>query len=275
LNVNEVMEEVTAARTKSPYPLSWHVIAGSDIGIAHRRRGGVNEDAHLSASRCDHTLLLTAADGAGFARFAAQASQRAVERTIELLGEVRLPSDAQSWPSLLHEVVASVRSSLLEATVAAAMNAPSQTVGKHAFATTLLVTVLTRRWLAALQLGDGAIVARFKNGELRRITKAFHGEHAGETVFVTSDTYREHVSIAVLPTDQLSGVALLTDGLEPLATMGSDQAPFAPFFNPLFDFAANQNDPHKKSQELTSFLMSERINARTHDDKTLLLAVPA
>lgn len=273
--MDEAMQETTAARADSPFPLSWHVIAGSDIGVAHQRRGGINEDAHLSASLCDRTLLLTAADGAGFARFAAQASQKAVECTIGLLSKFGSPPDAESWPTLLHEVVASVRSSLLEATVAATKNAPTQTVRKHDFATTLLIAVATPHWLAALQIGDGAIVVRLKDGELLRATEAFRGEHAGETVFVTSDTYRDHVSTNIIPTDRVGGIALLTDGLEPVATVGAEREPYAPFFNPLFDFTASNKDPYKKSLELRSFLATDRINARTHDDKTLLLAVPA
>jgi hypothetical protein len=64
-----------------------------------------------------------------------------------------------------------------------------------------------------------------------------------------------------------------TDGLERLAIQISDWTPFAPFFNPLEQYLRETDNLEKSDEYLMSFLNSERLNARTDDDKTLLLCL--
>ena len=55
------------------------------------------------------------------------------------------------------------------------------------------------------------------------------------------------------------------------------QEPHTPFFTPLFRFAASVEEDDEKrdaaGEQLAAFLSSERVNARTDDDKSLVLAV--
>ena len=245
------------------------MVAASSAGASHRN--GRNEDAWLAASRLDGTLLLAAADGAGSARCAAAASQLAVRRTCELLSEGPL-AYGEAWRDHLLTLLLEVRSTLLRAVVheieSGSGPVPPQ---PHDYATTLLLTVLTASELVALQLGDGAIVARQQDGDLARPLQPLRGQHAGETVFVTSSEAIEAARIAVVPASGLTGVALLTDGLEALATDLRSGAPFAPFFDPLFEFAAG-DDSAKRSRDLGAFLETPRVSGRSHDDKTLILA---
>ena len=140
------------------------------------------------------------------------------------------------------------------------------------FACTLLVAVLAPSHSALLQVGDGAIIG-MSDETMTRLTRAAHGDYASETVFITSQNYLEYCSCTVIRSETLVGLALLTDGLEPVAMNLQTNEPFAPFFRPLFGFASNEQEDNKKSQTLASFLMSERLTQRTHDDLTLVLAV--
>jgi hypothetical protein len=64
-------------------------------------------------------------------------------------------------------------------------------------------------------------------------------------------------------------VCASTDGLEKVAIRINDWQPFAPFFTPL---AACLDAPLDEAKTyLQNFLESDRLNARTDDDKTLLL----
>lgn len=244
---------------------NWQLVAASVTGVAHLRAAKDNEDAWLSASRTDGTLLLSVADGAGSAPCAALGSKLAVSAAIDHLSRTPLPAQPEGFPRHLLETLVIVRRTLTE-------TALEHDLPLRAFASTLLVVLVTEHHLAALQLGDGAIIQQAASGDLTLLTSAQHGRYAGETSFVTSVDYLEQASCIVAPKAELRGLALMTDGLEPIALQTSQ--PFVPFFDPLFRFASNPDTCDKPSQLLT-FLSSERVSARSHDDKTLLLAVHA
>ena len=68
-------------------------------------------------------------------------------------------------------------------------------------------------------------------------------------------------------------LALLSDGLVRLALHLPELTPHAPFFVPLLSFVASAADEDQASRQLAAFLDSERVCARTDDDKALVLAV--
>jgi hypothetical protein len=245
--------------------MTWNVIAASVTGEAHLKQGKGNEDAFCLASRLDGSLVLTVTDGAGSASCGAEGAELATTFALEFLSEIELPITEESWQVVMLEAAQHVHNRL-EA------HATSQEKDIKDFACTLLIAMLTPSNLVALQIGDGAIVG--VNGEtITRLTRAAHGEYASETVFVTSQEYLEHCSCVVIPSENLTGLALLTDGLEPVAMNLEIGEPFAPFFAPLFRFACSEKEPYEKSQTLAAFLASERLSKRTHDDKTLVLVV--
>jgi hypothetical protein len=243
----------------------WNIVAASVTGEAHLKQGKGNEDAFCLASRLDGSLVLAVADGAGSASCGAEGAELATTFALEFLSDVELPTTEESWQALMQGAVQHVHERI---------EAHATTREKEArdFASTLLVAMLTSSHIVTLQIGDGAIVG-MNNETMSRLTKAAHGEYASETVFVTSQDYLRSCSCVVMPTEMLNGLALLTDGLEPVAMNLQTGKPFAPFFNPLFRFAGSEKSDNEKSQILSDFLASERISKRTHDDKTLVLAV--
>jgi len=100
-----------------------------------------------------------------------------------------------------------------------------------------------------------------------------NGEFFNETTFITQSVALAHTQCVVQPRGTIRDIALLTDGIEMIALQLAEKVPSAPFFTGLFDFARRPEPIAVKSQELAAFLQSQRVNDRTDDDKSVLLAV--
>ncbi len=207
------------------------------------------------------------ADGAGSAERALQGATLAVGGAAEAMARGLLggqtPRDAGEWDRLLVECLMSARG---------AVEADGGPL--HELSSTLLLGVLFRDTLAVAQVGDGWVVARDSDGDFHAVTVPAKGEYFNETVFVTSDSYLESASRSVESASRITGLAVLSDGLQTVACDLGAARPHPGFFGPLFDFTQDGSvTPARKRKELRQFLDSDRINGRTDDDKTLLLAV--
>ena len=113
-----------------------------------------------------------------------------------------------------------------------------------------------------MQDGDGSLVST---------VRPQRGEYANEAYFLTMPQAGEYVEIQVhdLPAQAL---AVSTDGLLRLALKLPQYEPHRPFFTPLFAFIRGLHEEDLGVQQLADFLGSERVCARTDDDKTLVLA---
>lgn len=244
---------------------AWHVVGASVQGTAHARLGVPCQDAHAWRIMPDDTLVLAVADGAGSAGRSLEGAQVAVQAALHALTdglEAREPLPAEA---LLRDAFLRARESV------AALAADSGTPLPQ-FATTLMAALVTTDGLNVASLGDGALIA--DAGEELRMASAppQKGEYANETHFLTQDGALDVVQVARFD-GPVRAVAATTDGLMRLALRLPDYLPHAPFFQPLFAFAANGHDG--AADELAAFLASERVAARTDDDKTLVIAVRA
>ena len=66
---------------------------------------------------------------------------------------------------------------------------------------------------------------------------------------------------------------MFTDGLQRLALDFAGHTPHHGFFGPLFEQLRAVNDSESLVEPFRCFLDSDRVNQRTDDDKTLVLAV--
>jgi hypothetical protein len=244
---------------------AWHVVGASVQGTAHARLGVPCQDAHVWRVLPDGTLVLAIADGAGSAARSLEGAQAAVQAALDAMtGGLASPEPCQP-EALLRDVFARARASV--AALAAGADTPLPQ-----FATTLMAALVTTDGLSVASLGDGALVAD-AGGELRLASALPQkGEYANETHFLTQDDALDFVQIARCD-GPVRAVAATTDGLMRLALRLPDYLPHAPFFQPLFAFAGNGHDG--AADELATFLASERVTARTDDDKTLVIAVRA
>ena len=137
-------------------------------------------------------------------------------------------------------------------------------------ACTLMTAVVGGTCAVFTQIGDGAIV--FDLGDSYAF--AFwpdRGEYANATRFLTDGDWQEHVRFDRVDRTLLD-LAMLTDGLQMLALNFEDGRVHDRFFRPMFGHLCQERRTDFLQSSLLGFLDSKRVNARTDDDKTLLLA---
>jgi len=253
--------------------MAWRHSGLSVTGSGHAKTATPCQDVHaILDTGC--LLVLAVADGAGSARYAELAAVQATKQALDWFQSGRpLPADAPAWEAELRGLLGSLRDGL--AAAADRLGCPARDL-----ACTFLLALVTADALIGVQVGDGAIVYRPPPGEsaadLALLIVPQRGEYLNETVFLISDTCLQDARFAYrasAPAD----LALFSDGLQMLALDMSVQppAPHAPFFDPFFNFVRGQPDPARRADQLRVFLESERVCARTDDDKTLVIAVRA
>ena len=248
----------------------WQVVAASVQGTAHQKQNLPCQDAHAADVLSDGSVLLAVADGAGSAarsqEGAALATREALSALRHALAQV-MPADEDGWNDLLCSAFAHARSCLVEL-------AADGEAALRQFATTLTCAVATDDWLAVARIGDGAVVIELNDGALISSSAPVKGEYANETVFLTMEDALAQVEVQAVH-QPARALMLMSDGLIRLALKLPDYTPHLPFFQPLVAFAANAGNGEQANNQLADFLASERVSARTDDDKTLVLAVRA
>lgn len=251
----------------------WRYVAASAIGTSHEKAGGICQDANdcqiYSLPGGEKVLAAVVADGAGSAICGGEGAAIAC-RT--LLG---LVSDHLNSGKSVENVTADTVKSWM-ATIQNLVEQEAQTVSRDRrdFACTLLGLIASETCVACLQVGDGVIV--LADSEERAYGHVFwpdRGEYANTTHFVTEDDALDHLQFESIHR-RVVEVALLTDGLQTIALNYQQQIAHEPFFKGLF--APLRTEPEgcssELSQSLATFLTSPRVNEKTDDDKTLVLA---
>ena len=235
----------------------WKLVFGSVQGTSHAQSGLPCQD--YCAGKIDGTTLVAAcADGAGSAELSHLGSKAVVDRFLEVASSEAMPTKEQ-----VEEWVAAARDRLLE-TAAASGSLPRK------FACTFLAALVGEGWAAFIQVGDGVIVV----DGLESYKLAFwpdNGEYPNSTRFLSEDDYQQHLRIEIVER-KISELAILTDGLQMLALDIARKKVHDRFFEPLFKSVRNGPDEAALQSSLLEFLDSKRVNERTDDDKTLLLA---
>jgi hypothetical protein len=140
------------------------------------------------------------------------------------------------------------------------------------FACTLLGVISLPCASLVLQIGDGGVVVDAGDG-LEVSIVPMSGEYANMTHFVTDENAVEILKTK-LYNAPLAQVAVFSDGIQRLALNMASNTPHAPFFAPFFRALESAPRDHEEQlhQSLIRFLTSEAVNARTDDDKTLVVA---
>lgn len=240
----------------------WQVVAASVAGTSHAERSVPCQDAHATHRTDAGMLVVAVADGAGSAPHAQEGSRTAVDAAVACATEQARDRTDGPLGHLARRALEAAREAVL---AAAADEDPGH------WATTLSVVVADGATVAVAQVGDGSVVVR--TGEhLRVVAPADRSEFLNETCFLTSAGWEEDLRVEELGAEDGAApgmVAVMTDGLQLLALDMATGGPHPGFFDPLFDWAGRHPSG---DDELADFLASERVCARTDDDKTLVLA---
>lgn len=253
----------------------WHAVAASVKGTSHEKTMQPCQDASAKMVMKSGLFAAAVSDGAGSASRSDLGAQQAVNQALQYLYfelQNEGPQTAEDWGELL-------RSAFLFAREQVSRLPDAEGGELRDYACTFTLVLADHEWLVTGQVGDGLAVAQAANGELHIVADPQRGEYADSTYFLTSPNaediftgrvYRQGVDI-----DSITGLAVMTDGLTHLAINQSAKIAHAPFFSPLMRFPLEITDKEKAQDELYAFLSSERVNQRTADDKTLVIAARA
>jgi hypothetical protein len=246
----------------------WRWAIASQIGTSHTRLGTRKQDA----ARCfiadgrSRALCILICDGAGSAPFGGQGATL-IGRVVTMglrehfRSRERLPTDQEVWSWVDH-----ARDRL-------ALAADRKTSRRRDFASTMIMLVVTDEGLLVAHVGDGAAVARGRDGTWRALSWPESGEYASTTYFLTDDPVPRLRIARFGP--EFDACAVFSDGIEDLALDHKSTLPHQPFFRSMMtplDTASTLGKSASLSAELAKFLDGDRVCARTDDDKSLILA---
>jgi hypothetical protein len=248
----------------------WKVLAASERGVSHEKSDTPCQDALQWQTAGADAIVCAVADGLGTAPRSGHGSRLAADTAVAFLRDRILqlpPSSEDEWRSVLEAAMTAAADALRSAA-----GADDETV--ESFDTTLLIVAMTDEWTASAHVGDGAVVVWQSPDVLRTFSAPERNELANIVTPITVPNLKEIVRYRI-ERRAFDGIALLTDGLQPLSINGETDAPYVGFFGPLFSDLSNmQHEPEPTDvEDLKAFLQSPRVNQRTSDDKTLLWVV--
>lgn len=254
-------------------PRAWRIAAASAIGTSHVATGLPCQD-HAQCTVIDtedgSTLVAIVCDGAGSAAHSDVGAWHAATTFAELVdlhfeegGTIAdLTRDkACEWVRRVGDALET--------------RARESSHAVRDYACTLLAAIVGPRDAAFLQVGDGAMVV--SHGEEDGWSYVFwpqHGEYANTTNFVVSANVADVVEFEVAPR-RIDEIAMFSDGIENLVLHQASKSVHGPFFDQMMPPVRRAPDPgmdRKLSDGLGTYLGSPRINERTDDDKSLILA---
>jgi Protein phosphatase 2C len=251
----------------------WRYVAASVIGTSHEKAGGTCQDANdcqIHALPGGEKILTAAvADGAGSAICGGEGAARTCGALLGLMAE-HLDSGGtveQVTRDAVSSWIAAIQSLLHEEAVAVSRE-------RRDFACTILGLLVGESCAACFQVGDGVIVlADSEEHAYGHVFWPDRGEYANTTHFVTEDDAVEHLQFESIRR-RIVEAALLTDGLQAIALNYQQRTAHEPFFKGLFAplRTAEAGCSRELSESLAAFLSSPRVNEKTDDDKTLVLA---
>jgi hypothetical protein len=237
-------------------------------GVSHIKTEVRCQDASTCLAPTPGSLVAVVCDGAGSAAFGGEGASltcRTIARRAadHLRSFHELPEDQKLW-----EWTNEVRDSLARASA-------NRHVGRKSFAATLVAAIVTPTSYVSLHIGDGAIVGRnAATGHWQTVSWPHHGQYASTTYFIT-DEPKIQMRVNRQKRD-FDALAVFSDGIERLALSFSKSEPHGPFFDSMFravGASKAKGCDRDLSQKLAGFLDGPHVNARTDDDKSLILAV--
>ncbi len=249
----------------------WRVAHASATGAAHIAQNTICQDRFScrTLKKTDEEVLIAAvADGAG----STSEGHRGAELACELfVAEAASFLDAQNasvkslnadfgrhWISYFQQKIAVV----------------AQTDEKPVrdYASTFLGAIVGRSGAAFFQIGDGGIVvsASGEPGSYRFAVAPDESEYVNMTDFLTDEAAASRLKFEFFD-EKIEDLILFSDGVFPVAVNYQNNQPHEPFLMPMIAPLKN-GGANGLNEKLETFLASPKMNEKTDDDKTLILA---
>lgn len=249
----------------------WRYAKAAVAGTRHLAEGRGCEDfaaARLIGTVRGNVLAACICDGAGSSPKAATGAKVAAEAFLNVAGD-RL----RETGGIINET--DLGDFLSFAALAVTLRAFTEKQPLRDYATTLVAGVVADTWSGFVQIGDGAIVVPSAEGRWELVFEPQRGTYANETWFLTEEDARQRAHMS-LRACGVAEVSLFSDGLERLLIREAAGSPVADaFFNEMLPAVRDSRAAGEDlvlADALAAYLSSGAINARTDDDKSLILA---
>jgi hypothetical protein len=138
------------------------------------------------------------------------------------------------------------------------------------FSATALLVVAGEFTAICAQVGDGGIIvqgSKRQNAEIAFWPERGRGD---ATFFATSEQGTEHIRIRRF--EDITGIMLFSDGLQGVILDESNASVYEQYCSKFLYSNALSSDEQSLAEHVDSFLVSDYVNARTDDDKSLVVA---
>ena len=247
----------------------WKTVHDSVVGTSHQVTGNPCQDSHRVvqfASQGRETLIVVCADGAGSAKHSDRGSAFVCDTIIGILR--RELATVDNLNTIGRETAVAWCAETRDGLIRLASEVGCEI---RDLASTVLAAVIVDDSSLFMQLGDGAIVSQY-DGLYEVIFWPQSGEYANVTNFLTDESYDKRLEFSTRKGATVTALAMFTDGLERLILHYAERTVHVPFLEPLFKALQDSASSEDLFEPMRLFLSSERVNQRTDDDKTLVLA---
>lgn len=249
---------------------SWTWISAAHKGTSHEKTGVRLQDAltcFSSKYRKKEVFFAVISDGAGSASHGGEGASLVCRKVSQAARKFFLKHSTLPNNETIQAWVDAARDSIFLA-------ASHRSLTPRDFAATLVCVTSYGAETLIVHIGDGCVVLKDVTlDEWIAPSWPDHGEYASMTTFITDESLNLRIT---RHSNSISAIALFSDGLERLALNFTENKPFAGFFDgivkPLLQ-SPYLGRNRSLSASLRNYLNSEVINARTDDDKSLILAI--
>jgi hypothetical protein len=250
----------------------WRISHASAIGQAHVNQNTECQDrfqCRTVETPEGEVLIAAIADGAGSTTSGGRGAEIACKTFVESVADFLYARDA-SVKSLNEEFGAGWLGFARRKIVVAALK-DEKTV--RDYATTFLGAVVDKTSAAFYQIGDGGIVFSVAAAapSYRFAVAPAETLYVNMTDFITDETAAQRFRFNFVE-EAIEDLILFSDGIFPIAVNFQTNEPHAPFLAPMIAPLRNGADGDGLNGKLRDFLASPKINEKTDDDKTIILA---
>ena len=248
----------------------WRVARASVIGQSHLNQETECQDRFLCRSvktGKGEVLIAAVADGAGSTTdggrgaetacelFVAQASEFLKIASVKSLSEDFGKRWIEFFQSKIKEIAGKEEKEMRE------------------FASTLVGAIIGKKEAVFYQVGDGGSVfsTNGKPESYKFGLDPIEAEYVNATEFLTDDAATENLRFVRLE-EKIEDLILFSDGIFAVAVDYQTSKPHEPFLMPMIAPLRKGNSGNELNEKLEKFLASPKLNEKTDDDKTIILA---
>lgn len=250
----------------------WRCAQASVKGTAHENQQTECQDRMLCRvveTKAGEVLIAAVADGAGSTTDGQTGAQIACETFVSET-EAFLRSSAASVKSV-NEDFGKRWLAYFQRKIEEIAQKNEKTM--RDYASTFIGTVAGAAGAAFFQIGDGAVVYSTDGapGSYRYGIETLESEYVNMTDFLTDEASAERIRYRLIE-EKIEDLILFSDGIFAVAVDYQTNQPHEPFLMPMIAPLRNGNSPDGLNEKLERFLSSAKINEKTDDDKTIILA---